>query len=150
MCWMHYMREYRHGDVDLTATGEHLAAPRRYRSRYLPMHPLAMANGKVYVHRLVLFESIGPGIHPCHWCQRPVDWLATKGDPAMLVVDHLNGATDDNEPSNLVASCHGCNTCRGAQRKSDELRASRGLWSNRDTIALGNTQTRRSRIASDF
>lgn len=148
LCWTHYMRQYRHGDTGMTANGVSHRAPRRYRSRYLPNHPLAMANGKVYAHRLALYERIGPGAHPCHWCQTLVEWTATKGNPRMLVVDHLNGATDDNDPDNLVASCHGCNSARGMQRKSELLR-SEGLWSHHDTIAKGNTQTRRAPIVND-
>lgn len=74
-----------------------------------PDHPLAQRAGWVFEHRVVLFGSIGPGPHPCHWCQTTVDWFALTN---FLVVDHLNEVRDDNRIDNLVPSCSGCNTRR--------------------------------------
>lgn len=77
-------------------------------------HPLAaIDDGRIMLHRLVLFEKIGPGVHPCHWCGTSVTWhrrVALRGD---LVSDHLNGNTRDNSPENLVPSCTRCNALRG-------------------------------------
>lgn len=75
-------------------------------------HPLATAQGKVLVHRLVLFEKIGAGAHPCHWCGRTVIWRAGRIRRDSLVVDHLNDDRADNDPENLVPSCNRCNTNR--------------------------------------
>jgi hypothetical protein len=134
-CKMHYHRWYRHGSTDKVATGavEGKGNGRRYRTTYKPDHPLAPPSGRVYVHRMVLFDVIGPGPHECNWCGTLVDWLP-KGDPLELQPDHLNAVGDDNRPENLVPSCRRCNIARGQQGKADRLKAA-GWWSNHDTIA---------------
>lgn len=135
LCPMHYHRWYRHGDVHRVAhkTGITASKGRRYRSRYLPDHPLAGKNGNVYEHRAVLYDKLGQGPHPCHWCDTELDWLP-KGTPGALQVDHLNGIGDDNRPENLVPSCASCNTARGQQARADALRE-HGWWSRYDTVA---------------
>lgn len=145
-CPMHYHRWYRHGSVDKTASGSGITASlgRRYRTIYNPTHPLAGKNGKVYEHRAVLYDQIGPGPHPCHWCEDEVDWLP-KGTPGALQVDHLNNDGADNAPANLAPSCAGCNTARGQQRKAAAL-ASQGWWSSHDTIARLKSGGRRAPI----
>lgn len=143
-CKMHYHRWYRHGSVDLVdSVIPSVSLGRRYKSAYMPAHPLASKHGKVYVHRMVLFDEIGPGPHACHWCGTEVDWLP-KGDPRELQPDHLNNDGGDNRPENLKPSCRTCNSTRGSQRRMDALRE-RGFWSNNDTVAaLGS---RKSRVA---
>jgi hypothetical protein len=143
---MHYHRWYRHGSVEAQAnrSGVTVSNGRRYVSTYRPGHPLAGKGGKVYVHRATLFDTIGPGPHPCHWCGTELDWLP-KGDPAAINVDHLNAIGDDNRPDNLVPSCMSCNTTRGAQARHDALVAA-GYWSVNDTIASLSTRQRRPRI----
>lgn len=79
-----------------------------------PRHPLADIRGNVYEHRWILFSKIGPGVHSCHWCGAEVRWASQTGAKAgLLQADHVNGDKYDNSPSNLVASCHLCNTRRG-------------------------------------
>ena len=74
-------------------------------------HPLAGSQGKVLVHRVVLYDAIGPGPHPCHWCAKPVDW--TYGvTPDALFVDHLDDDKTNNVLENLVPSCNYCNRNR--------------------------------------
>ena len=74
-------------------------------------HPLAGKDGKVYEHRKVLYDSIGPGPHECYWgCGKAVDW---GGGHEGLVADHLDGDTLNNTPENLVPSCRMCNWNRG-------------------------------------
>lgn len=75
-------------------------------------HPLADARGKIKTHRLVLFEKIGPGEHPCHWCGEIVSWTKEGPVRGALIVDHINNDGFDNSPENLVPSCSGCNTRR--------------------------------------
>ena len=78
-------------------------------------HPLANSRGEVYEHRLVLFESIGPGQHPCHWCSVLVSWdLTYPASIDALVVDHLDDDKLNNDPTNLAPSCNPCNGGRAA------------------------------------
>lgn len=83
-----------------------------YLVRRVRSHPTASKGGLVYEHRRVLYDTIGPGTHPCFWCLSPVSWEAPNGDPNRLVVDHLNSDRADNRPENLVPSCHGDNVSR--------------------------------------
>ena len=120
MCSMHSARVYRHGDVNARRT----AAPRRltsngYVSVFDPAHPLADGHGRVYEHRKILLDAIGPGAHACHWCQRLVWWTATP----LLTVDHLDWNRLNNTPANLVPSCDGCNLGRPAVIRRGELAA---------------------------
>ena len=144
-CAMHYHRWYRHGDVNRVATkgGVSVSLGRRYRTKYAPSHPLASKHGNVYLHRMVLFDEIGPGPHQCHWCEAEVDWLP-KGDPRELHPDHLNDDGADNRPENLVPSCRRCNSLRGTQRRVDAMREA-GWWSNNDTV--GKLKPRAPRVA---
>lgn len=146
MCPMHYHRQYRHGSTDKVSTTSGLTAShgRRYRRIAARNHPLVDKSGRVYEHRMVLYDLIGPGVHACHWCEAAVEWLP-KGEPGALVVDHINGYGDDNRPENLVPSCYSCNTTRGLQARSDVLRAA-GWWSNNDTIASLKGYSRRDPI----
>jgi hypothetical protein len=80
-----------------------------------PDHPLANSQGKVLLYRHVLYERLGPGAHPCHWCGTEVTWVQRRGHGSFtgdLIVDHLNGDMLDNRPENLVAACNECNILR--------------------------------------
>jgi len=78
-------------------------------------HPLADSRGIVYVHRMVLFDKIGPGWHPCHWCGAIVTWR--KGlAPDTLTADHVDFDPSNNDPANLVPSCNLCNSQRRVTR----------------------------------
>jgi hypothetical protein len=76
-----------------------------YVVRYAPEHPLASDTGLVPEHRMVLYDVLGPGPHPCHWCGAPHNW-------SDLHADHLNFDRQDNRPANLVAACFACNSGR--------------------------------------
>lgn len=93
-------------------------APNRYSAISHPGHPLANKTGRVQTHRFVLYEKIGPGPHPCHWCGATLFWVAGKlgGGGNALVPDHLDGMRRNNLPENLVASCQGCNSHRSHPR----------------------------------
>lgn len=149
MCKMHYHRWYRHRDLDRTAKATTVTASlgRRYRTVPAKGHPVAMANGRAYEHRFVLYERIGPGPHECHWCGTEVRW-APKGDPPFeLQPDHLNNDGADNRPENLAPSCRSCNITRGLQRRSDALREA-GWWSGSDTVARLSRGGRVERVAA--
>lgn len=77
-----------------------------YLTMRAPSHPLAHADGVVRVHRAVLYDAIGPGVHECHWCGQVLTWGES------LVVDHVDEDTWNNSPENLVPSCRGCNGTR--------------------------------------
>lgn len=74
-------------------------------------HELATADGRIYVHRLVMFNAIGYGPHQCEHCGRAVNWKASTFDHE-LVVDHRNGKRHDNRRANLIVSCQPCNLKR--------------------------------------
>lgn len=126
LCEMHYYRQYRTGALDLrgrepksgiratigTAKPSGVTITSHgYAWTYAPAHPVAGSSGALYVHRAVLYDAIGPGSHPCYWCKATITWSA-KGKEK-LVVDHLDGDKLNNAPSNLVPSCHRCNSTRG-------------------------------------
>lgn len=95
----------------------------------LPGHPLAAPNGRIGVHVATLYERIGPGWHPCHWCGASVEWRpvgASRKD--RLIPDHLDGDPRNNDPANLVPACTGCNTGRGLPNaiREGELTVTRG------------------------
>lgn len=80
-----------------------------YRMAEVPEHPLAGKYGLILVHRKVLYDRIGPGWHPCHWCGELVEWRVSKLAKGVLVVDHLDHDILNNAPGNLVPSCNPCN-----------------------------------------
>lgn len=71
-------------------------------------HPLASSVGQVLEHRMVLFDSIGPGTHQCHWCGVDLDWGGVSG----IIADHVDMDVTNNDRSNLVPACSSCNTNR--------------------------------------
>ena len=82
-----------------------------YRSVLRPGHPLADKDGRVKVHRLVLYEKVGEGEHNCHWCRRPLRWDGSGR--SRLLPDHLDNDGWNNRPENLVPACCWCNGARG-------------------------------------
>lgn len=118
LCTTHYTRLRRRGDVGGASRergeyGQGHINEYGYRTIHAPGHPVATAQGKAYEHRVVLYDSLGEGPHPCHWCQRPMPWLGGAADA--INVDHLDGDRLNNLPDNLVPACLDCNTKRGTR-----------------------------------
>jgi len=96
---------------------------RGYLAQWLPEHPLGIGRRYVYVHRVVLYDKIGPGAHPCHWCDKSVFWdRQWPRDEDALVVDHVDRDVANNDPSNLVPSCGPCNAMRDRERDQESGR----------------------------
>jgi hypothetical protein len=114
-CHKHYARLRRYGDPlggkfergvrnpSITGHG--------YVQHFVPDHPVAFKTGMLYVHRRVLYDHLGPGFHPCHWCAKPLEWGGVRADS--LKVDHLDGDKQNNALGNLVPACQTCNGARG-------------------------------------
>lgn len=107
LCYGHYSRLRRKGHFELEPKRERYRKRAGYIECKCPGHPMARRSGWTYEHRVVLYDEIGSGPHPCHWCGQALDWCD-------IVVDHLNERKDDNRPANLVPSCTFCNRSRGA------------------------------------
>ena len=86
-----------------------------YRLVRRPGHPLARRAGAVLEHRAVLFDAIGDGEHPCHWCHVPLTWKVTGRK--RIYVDHLDDNRLNNQRANLVPACLDCNARRGFGRR---------------------------------
>lgn len=112
MCEMHYGRMRRYGSTEPVV---HVLTKRPHSEGYVMVpahgHPISQKNGWAFEHRLVLYSSLGEGVHACYWCKEEVEWKA-KGQ-RKLVVDHLDGNKSNNMRENLVASCNKCNATRG-------------------------------------
>ena len=116
LCTTHYTRLRRKGSPGEAARlrgvfGAGSVNGDGYRVLHDRSHPLATAQGKVLEHRVVLFEKIGDGAHPCHWCRTIVAWGEGPAG-SRLNVDHLDANKLNNDPGNLVPSCLDCNTKR--------------------------------------
>lgn len=87
-------------------------------------HPLAPPSGRLPEHRVILYEKIGPGTHPCYLCGNPVTWtLASEGKTrtgkGVLVTDHVDSDPTNNAPENLEPSCQPCNIRHGKDAQFD-------------------------------
>ena len=77
-----------------------------------PGHPVAGARGFAYLHRVNLYDAIGPGAHLCHYCPSEVTWGID------LEADHSDRDRSNNDPSNLVPCCGSCNRGRWNAEKT--------------------------------
>jgi hypothetical protein len=89
-----------------------LTDPSGYKRVRVRGHPLAGADGVVAEHRVVLYERVGPGLHPCHWCGALLEWRVDRNRVGQIIADHLDGDIHNNDPENLVPACHSCNALR--------------------------------------
>lgn len=118
-CEMHYYRMYRTGSIEgmqpYANKGLH-----EHSQGYLiesdKSHPVANKSG-IYQHRRIFFDNYGHGPFRCHWCSKWVSW------EDRMHIDHKDGNRKNNNLSNLVAACIGCNTLRGDPDREKSRRA---------------------------
>lgn len=92
--------------------GDRVAKPKGQRMKRVK-HPLSPPSGVVALCRIVLYEKIGPGEHPCHWCGKSITWMPGGGlHQDALIADHLDWDHSNDTPENLVPSCNVCNSHR--------------------------------------
>ena len=113
LCVTHNGRRFKYGDTSVTKSriGTEWEQSHGYKLRGASAHPLADKRGAAYTHRLVLFEKVGDGTHPCHWCNTSLTWGIN------LTTDHLNDDRADNRPANLVPCCQSCNARRALAKR---------------------------------
>lgn len=100
--------------------GPRKASVKRPRRVVARDHPLADSHGRVALSRLRLYDKVGPGVHPCNWCGRRVIWTVGV-TPDALITDHLDWDNTNDDPANLVVSCHNCNARRAAPGKQGAI-----------------------------
>ncbi|MFZ3592310.1 HNH endonuclease [Streptomyces sp. BH104] len=97
------------------------ASPKARRMLILPDHPLALSSPHIPEYRVLLYEAIGPGVHPCYHCGVSVEWRPGDGSaPGALVVDHLDRNPLNNSLENLAPSCQRCNIMNSERVVADE------------------------------
>lgn len=117
LCYEHYKASLKRVRKEPRVKASHMTQD-GYRLIDARDHPLVNVQGYAYEHRLVLFDKIGPGWHPCHWCAEPVTWdVRNVGEAGCLTVDHLDAQRLNNVPENLVPSCIQCNSARKTKRR---------------------------------
>lgn len=84
----------------------------RRRLIYKPQHPLADAHGSIKEHRFILYEAVEGANQSCHWCGKNLIWRVGRTGGDTLIVDHIDYNPKNNDLSNLVPSCQGCNIHR--------------------------------------
>jgi hypothetical protein len=98
-------------------------------------HPIAPPCGVVAYARIVLYDKIGSGEHPCTWCAKPLTWKFGLSEDA-IVADHLDWDWRNDVPDNLVPSCRKCNAHR--TRKGDRTL----IADDEPTVMRGKQRTR--------
>ena len=77
-------------------------------------HPVS-SNGKVKESRYIYYENTKDKPQKCNWCGMKLIWRTGNGQSKFkdsLCVDHLDRDEENNQISNLVASCRQCNANR--------------------------------------
>ena len=114
LCEACYYQLRRTGSVDRMPVKTVIYGTAGYLRLLAPGHPLAQRDHRVLEHRKVLYDSLGPGPHPCYWCGAMLTWHQRPRCDDAIVVDHLNEVKTDNRFENLVISCNRCNRARGS------------------------------------
>ena len=77
-------------------------------------------------HRLVLYEKIGPGQHPCNYCGETVEWkVGQHTQRGNLIAEHVDGDTTNNDPENLRHLCQRCHLTLDAAQHAQNARRTR-------------------------
>ncbi|QIA76155.1 HNH endonuclease signature motif containing protein [Rodentibacter caecimuris] len=108
VCQKHYFRFMRNGTYDLLPkpTRQYRRSNMKgYQLLFEPRHPLAMSDGYVYEHRLVVYSIYGDKLPHCQFCGSQLTWHNCH-------VDHIDNDIANNKPSNLRPICRGCNVMR--------------------------------------
>lgn len=119
LCQKHYFRFWRNGRLDKIPKNERKKPPKRSRKHRTqnakgyqmidsPLHPLAMKNGYVYEHRMIIYSEFGENLPPCQYCGKSVKWSCYS-----CHIDHIDTDVTNNKRSNLRVLCNGCNVGRG-------------------------------------
>ena len=113
--------------------GNRVERPKQQRLKRARAHPLAPASGFVSESRIVLYDKIGAGDHPCHWCGATLRWRPGEGLASdSLLADHLDWDIHNNAPENLVPSCNACNAHRTRQGDRRLIREEELFITNRN------------------
>lgn len=90
-------------------------------SRTVPDHPLVPPCGRMSVHRINLFEKLGPGVHRCHWCKKPLIWeVRRKAKRRAIFVDYLDHDRNNVSKQNIIPICNTCNVRRKQRDVAEE------------------------------
>jgi len=128
-CSTHYGRWRKHGDPAIVLRRPNGAGAIMLNGRIrvkARTHPLADANGDVYMHRKVLYDAIGPGPHPCHWCGQLASWGRTIGGTAELFAVQLDGNYLNVDITNIAPACPPCTTRYSRDGIHKRMRQSEG------------------------
>lgn len=136
LCEAHYTRKRRKGTTDLVKRPAQARQSAGYVLQAANGHPLANGRFRAYQHRIVYYDHHGAGPFKCHWCSKEVTW-------SDLHIDHLDDSHDNNDISNLVASCARCNQARGAHKAV-------ARWRERTGIALDGVKKTMNEWAAHY
>ena len=106
LCQKHYFRFRRTGGFDIVKSRKYRSQnPAGYQKLYEPNHPLAMKDGNVYEHRMVVHNKYGDNLPVCELCGKSTNWETCH-------IDHRDNDTSNNKIENLRPVCNPCNTRR--------------------------------------
>lgn len=125
LCEAHYAAMRRHGTTagHYERAEDEIIASTGYVLVKAKGHPRSLGAARAYAHRVAFTEANGEGPFKCKWCKKPVTWRD-------MHVDHLDDCKTNNSPTNLVASCPGCNTKRGRAKMVRTMREKYGVEHN--------------------
>lgn len=113
-CNLHYARYRRYGDPAtpprIRPAGAGTLLPNGRIVVRVKDHPLTAGRATtIYLHRKILFDTVGPADQPCHWCRIRLAWFPPPGtrNPQLNVVQ-LDGDYTVTDVTRLVPACMAC------------------------------------------